>query len=126
MVYIARDIPFLDEAIQQVASKAVPDEFFVRNPATQLHHSFTHLGIKCQLSVIAGSTPMRHNKLPTVGCNYLLNLGLPGPDGRNTVYSFCVVEPTDDHASNRKGAIQCLHFLKATEGILFVQHKVTS
>ena len=125
MVYDASHVPFLDAAIQEVFSKAVPDEFFVQEPI-RLGHSFVHQGVECELSVIAGSTPLRHMDVQTVGCNYMLKLKLLGPDGHITApYTFCIIEPTEDCTVNRKCAIRCLHVLKTVGGIRFVQLKAT-
>ena len=122
MVYDASDVPLFDAAIQQVASKNIPDNFFARDPVSSLSHTFVHDGTQCKLSVTTGSTAIRHERLQTVGSHYELLFTMP--NGSERSYSFCIVEPTDDHAANRRCALQCLHVLKTVGGTRFSQVKL--
>ena len=121
MVYDASEIPLLDAAIQQVASNAVPDAFFDRDPAVNLSHKFVHNDVHCRLTVASGSTALRHHEIRTVGSHYSLHLV-----ELNSTYFFCVVEPSNDRALNRKCAIHCLHLLKTTPAVRFMQRRAGS
>ena len=121
-MYDTSDIPLLDAAMQQVVCNAVPDRFFDRETVANLSHLFVHDNVDCELKVASGSTALRHNNQPAVGCHY--SLSLVKPNGSESAYLFCVVDPSDDRALNRQCATQCLHLLKTKAAIRFAQLRV--